>query len=531
MGGGNAVNERMLHLFAAVMLLFFSASHFGFLLISNPEGNSRNTVFPFLTDNHLYLFAAVFELFTALMIYVYRGNSVANIVILTFVGIILTYRWAFYFTDGKHCGCLGLLGRLLHISKNLEQLIPRIALLSLFVTTLPWICRTGCNFSAWLRSKAAILILILTPMLSSVEADTIVVHGEYNGAAYNPQTGELYNDKRKVQATFTVYLSGQFWKICSTNSNTGAVGELWYDGKDTYFRNTQVSYGQPPSNITFVSISSSPIFLPLDDDRHMSILWLAYAFSPNMVPKSGTLPIPWPGVRRNTSAFGYRWDVTPSTDGRFASQITFILDHKLILSNQEELLRPEFIYPMDTQELYNSAIRGVERKRLLPDGFVKGTYECTDWFETNSVLVPKKAQLTSNYSSLDDFNGKRLFIYPSTILNLRANSVEFSDADVDMTPPVTEETKVADFRYRKVESSRVYRGALYDLKAGDEWKTDHDSALLAEQADYLRHGPKINESGILIRYKNYLVWLLFAILIAVPATIILKKRKQNNQYQ
>ena len=162
---------------------------------------------------------------------------------------------------------------------------------------------------------------------------------------------------------------------------------------------------------------------------------------------------------------------------------------------------------------------------------MKGTYECTDWFETNGFTIPKQARLTSNYSSPDDYNGDRHFIYPSMILNMRASSVELNAAEADFTPQVAANTKVVDFRYRKVASNRVYRGALYDLKPGEDWKSDHDPALMAEQADYLKHGPKINESGMVIQLKNYLIWLFLAILIAVPAIIILEKRSQKIQYQ
>ena len=109
----------------------------------------------------MYLIAGLFEAATGLLCLRFRGRDAANIVILTFVGVILWYRWAFYYTGGTQCSCLGILGRLLHLSKTQEKVLPILALIVLTMTTLPWLIRICFRRS----SKSASLILVLVPAI------------------------------------------------------------------------------------------------------------------------------------------------------------------------------------------------------------------------------------------------------------------------------------------------------------------------------------------------------------------------------
>src|SRR6266478_5410445 len=133
--------QVVLHWIAGVILLLFGVSHFGFLTISTANHGLHNTVFPFLTNSTVYFVAALFELSIAIICLRSRGREFANVMILTFVAIIAWYRWAFYYTGGSSCDCLGLLAKLLHLTKAQETSVPIATLIILTVTTTPWLVR------------------------------------------------------------------------------------------------------------------------------------------------------------------------------------------------------------------------------------------------------------------------------------------------------------------------------------------------------------------------------------------------------
>ncbi len=127
-----------LHCFAGTLLILFALSHFAFLRISGFEGRLPNPVFPFFTNNGLYLTAGFIEGLAAVACFRFPGRDWTNVIVLTFVTIMLLYRWAFVFNGGSDCNCLGLLGKLLHVSKREERTTPNLALLYLVFTTIPW---------------------------------------------------------------------------------------------------------------------------------------------------------------------------------------------------------------------------------------------------------------------------------------------------------------------------------------------------------------------------------------------------------
>jgi hypothetical protein len=91
--------NSFLHIFAGVLLSCFSVSHFGFLTLKHWDFSLglANPVFPFLTNSNVYLMAGLLEGVTGILCIVFRGRDLVNWAILTFVAVILCYRWAFSF--------------------------------------------------------------------------------------------------------------------------------------------------------------------------------------------------------------------------------------------------------------------------------------------------------------------------------------------------------------------------------------------------------------------------------------------------
>jgi hypothetical protein len=142
---------RSLHYIAGTVLLLCAVSHLRFLAVRATEQRLPNELFPFLNNQIMYAVAAALEMFTGVLCLIKPARDFTDVVILSFVSLMVWYRIVFYYLlGGVNCNCLGYLGRLLHLSKAQETMIPIIILVVLTLTTLPGLqnivrhmCRTN----------------------------------------------------------------------------------------------------------------------------------------------------------------------------------------------------------------------------------------------------------------------------------------------------------------------------------------------------------------------------------------------------
>src|SRR5262249_46890236 len=125
---------------------------------------------------------------------------------------------------------------------------------------------------------------------------------------------------------------------------------------------------------------------------------------------------------------------------------------------------------------------------------------------------------------------------PTYVATLKASLVKIAGDPVKISPgqDTPGETRVHDYRYRKVNEKRVFQYADYKLHPGDSWKAANDEKLLATAADWLEHGREYDDFGLIfgIPLKTLISWLLLAILAMVPAIILIwKKKKQTTNKQ
>jgi hypothetical protein len=523
------------HLIAAVILLLFAASHFAFLRVPDISHNLQNPVFPIIPNKIMYLIAGLFEAAAGLLCLKLRGRDAANVVILTFVGVILWYRWAFYFVGGTQCSCLGILGRLLHLSKTQEKVLPILALIVLTMTTLPWLIRILGN----LRRRAPgglplILALALLPQVA-LGQKSIEVSGELNLKVGNPRTGDPYTNQES-HSSFTVTFSGDSWKICATNLfNKKWWGEIVWDGTNIYTMEPNGGnyyFNIPPAGENLITIRGSRVFeIGRDDPLGLAALWIAYGFAPqNVSPnKMGLreIPLPWEYSRFHPDAYGYNWIMTSSPDGRFLEECKMVRDQALDLNDKEESLRSEVDYPVGTKERNHFKV-GVQIRKSVPTDFVVARYHCTEWCHTNGMTIPAASELAIYYYGLTNVTKpSSLFAYPYKTAEIKVTAVNGHDETEKVLPPVTAATQVEDYRYKRMNQTRIFRYADYKLNAGDSWKSGNDPVLLA-QADYgLKHGPRLDALGMASR--NVVTWVLLALGVIPAITVIVfaLKRKQN----
>ena len=510
-----------LHCFAAAILLLFAMSHFAFFSIDDLSRHLDNRVFPFLRNGTLYLVAGIVEMAVGILCLRFRARDFTNVVILMFVAILVWYGWAFRFMGGSACGCLGLFGKLAHLTRTQERMIRILALVALTVSAAPWLLGTLVSLG---RRVLGCLPVLLMLVLQQAHAEQMIqVNGEVETVRYDPKRrAALTNSTMYVE--FQVLLSGNTWKICTTNLNDRQYWAwLIYNGTNTimltpYGKDFGVS--RPETNLVFACVSKSPFYETVLGDRPgLSIVWLTYGLIPQIMRPNDTglvgIPVPWLGSHFTLSAYGYNW-VATSKDGRFVEDCKLIRDSRLDLDEKQELLRPGFDHPTSANGL-EMAQMTLAARRAVPDGFVESTYSCTRWYGTNGLRIPVASEFRRYASSVPDFP-----VYES---ELKAAAVTLRNELEEFLPLPRDPTVVWDYRYKRVTKTHIFKYAEYVLEPGDSWKSDSDPILMAQAEEWLKHGRKYDDLGG--KRRRVTVWLMLAALVLPPAVFIaLKLTKQ-----
>jgi hypothetical protein len=501
------------------LLLLFGISHFGFLTVQDVNHDLRSTVFPFLTNRYLYFSAAVLETIAGVLCLRRRGEGLTNVFILSFVAVIVWYRWAFHYTGGQSCGCLGLLGRLLHVSKMQESSIPVAALGFLVCSTTPWMCRVLRNLLS--RSSAVTLVMLLLLQNIYSGAQSITADGVVDLQEYNPGTGAAYADQHS-RSTFNVVVSGDSVRFSITNIDRPAWRATFvYDGTNSYtilpFANAaRVPFGAASRVLTNTPAEQQQVFiepssrllLRSTENIGVAMLWITFGLCPQSARSNniGLVEIPMPSAdpRSNLGAFGYKWLIRSLPGGRFASSCDILRDRLLDLADARELLRSDLDYP-ETLSQYNRHMVNLAARKELSSGFLKARYICTESLETNGIVVP----LVSKYE---------VYLSPSSrprpwrIVNLNVTSVRpMAGGPEGFLPPVLAPTRVIDYRYKVVKNSRIFKYAEYGLEPGDHWRPDKDPVILAQARDWVEHGRKYTS---FTSRRSWVAWLLLGLLLA-----------------
>lgn len=527
----------ILHLLAGIVLLVFALSHFAFLAMYDNSRDSANPVFPFLHNGGVYFCAGMFEMATSAVCFCFPGRHRTNFGILGFVMVIIWYKVTFYFLGGVQCGCLGLLGRLLHVSKLQEIVLPDLALLLLVATTSPWLLnmakRIRWPFSAC-PSKGVPSLLIALVVIAPLHvsgARTICIQGEIDSAHYNPITGHIFTNNY-VSAAFSAFISDYTWDLRITNQidNTRWARLAW-DGTNTYLFQPNggnfYSHKPPVDNSVLVTISPSPIFHSLDqDDIGLAPLWLTYGFLPIAATTDAAgviaLPLSWRGSRSSSQAYGYQWKIGKWVGGRFIDEIDVVRDQALDLAPKDELLRNEMDYP-ETLVSFNVRNQAIQYRREIPDGFREATYRCKNWYKTNELLIPFGAEFKWYLPPAPRAKNDK----PTYIANLTANNILIRDDVAGFAEMGTAEKWriVHDYRYKTANENRIFKYAQYELQAGERFRAANDPNLQAQAEAWLIHGKKFGDFS---NRGAILSWLLLAAII-VPAIVLIWKKGKHKE--
>jgi hypothetical protein len=386
--------------------------------------------------------------------------------------------------------------------------------------------------------------LILTIQLSRSE-QIITIQGHYVETNYNVFSGKPIlvpvggislegapYVASFVDVGFVATLGKNTWKICATNQ-AHEWETLVYDGTDTYILMPFKSHVKPDGSfwspkseaVSFGAVNAGNHYSqPSASYIRMFFPWIVYGLHPRDV--SPDMPVSWDNYALSLRGYGWRWDVTPSADGRFIEAFKVVRDTSLDLSYKDEFLRPTLIYP-ETIDQFNMVRDTLMWRKMFPNGTLEAVYTVNSWYRTNNLAVPASAEFK-----------KYIYAGPTnTVLKadmvLKLDQISVNE-DAIKVPALAESTYVRDFRYRRKNESRIYPFAAYTQSGA--WKSGSDPELLAQMNDYLKHGHKYGDYGLSsqllkLEEKNRLLltWGLLALVQVAAITIFFLTRTKNKQ--
>lgn len=240
-----------------------------------------------------------------------------------------------------------------------------------------------------------------------------------------------------------------------------------------------------------------------------------------------SIPVPWYLPRLQLTAYGYQWIANFSADGKFLSTCEVRRDISLDLSDSDELLRPTFDYPHTLDDRVK-AMELLTYRKSIPNHFTDARYTCIRSYNTNEFSVPVESELKL-------YNHSMKLADAYAIFKLKATSCALEETSRAILPPISGQTYIHDYRYKKGSGERIFAFAEYTLNAGESWKSGSDPELMAQMQNYLKHGPKYDDFGLgyyMVGIPTIIkstIALSLLCLIQIPLIIFLLRTYRNKQ--
>jgi hypothetical protein len=245
---------------------------------------------------------------------------------------------------------------------------------------------------------------------------------------------------------------------------------LTYNGNDTFYVEDRKPTDGKVHN-AYVSSGRYP-FCPWDDQKRVSVLWLAYA-SGNYIHELGTntMPLPWISARSSLSAFGFRTKSEFLPESSYVlSHLEFIRDDSLDLSTFDaELNRPEIDFPSDDVEAASLKADLEDRKINWKNGLVAGDLLCSMFTNKGGLQFPLSFTFTS-YHAYHKLVNRQVVGFVTNIDILHSNE-QFS-------PPVISRLRVEDSRFRALDLG--VESINYQITNINMWRSTNDQQLIEE---------------------------------------------------
>ena len=321
---------------------------------------------------------------------------------------------------------------------------------------------------------------------------------------------------------FVAFTGPNGWKISITNIvQPKEWGIVRYDGTNIYMigtdqENNYQIYGYVYPGHFYVPEASQDSVKPF-------FPWMACYLTPQMIKEVEQNDIPPPWIKRFSMADcgGYKWETHFFENGRIIQRIDWVRDSTLDFKTlEEELRRPSVNYPFEYSSLEHR-IDTLSLRKEVPDGFVRATYKCNDFFKTNDWIVPTAASFTIYWPNIRDPQGPIRLQYYMELQVEKINLLQKTEMSEIISPATM---GVHDYRYQATNNRTKFNYANYTLKAGDAFPPSNDPMLLAQAEDWLKHGPAFN--NVQSKRKKILAGMLTITFVVSGLLIFWLSRKE-----
>jgi hypothetical protein len=192
----------------------------------------------------------------------------------------------------------------------------------------------------------------------------------------------------------------------------------------------------------------------------------------------------------------------------------------LDLTLSGELRRPEtgcVFGAFDDEEVNHYFAGNLYARKSFPHLWLAARYECTEWFSTNGIQIPKTTELLRYW-----YDKRTPLTNPVIRAHVKALSINVHQGLEQLLPAPTLMTYVKDYRYRRADHTFASPCIDYELSPGAAWKSGNDKELNREADKRFKMARMISPGFAPARYS---VWLVLALILLPFGIFLLLKRK------
>lgn len=526
--------ERLFHWAAASLLFPVAISKYPVFLEDNPYYRMTDYSLPALTNGPLYRLAVILECLVAthLLVTLRRGryhptNYVPTICL---SGLFATYQvLARAVSSPTPCECLGILPKLVPMSRDVRVALPCVMILLL--------ASGGCAILAsrrnrgnekpgpgsQIRSGSGLLAFVLATGLilatGNVRATAAAVRltGLASTEVLDTNRNRLPENVRKHRFSVDVDDQGRWLAEVEADDGYGVVEYHGFDGTDCFFLRYPGPRKHPvwdrSTDHPVAQIAPGPIYLcPLymEDPVRFSI-WIAYGSSAWLRGDRGSWN-PWlkPTVSLLGHGYGSRIDVRSELPGLPESGILFRdngKDRPLEEENEGAWIRTIGSMSDLLERKRQHSMRG----ESLTNGQVVVEWASTNWMTAEGLRIPRKTELLA----LEP--GSHWWRHV-----LEVETVEPSKMN-DFRPPIRGHIVTVDVRARARTKTHALDSIRYVVNATNRWAPATDRALARLYQGSLASSPRVPLS-FFARNRAYVFGLLAILTLVLPVYYFRRSR-------
>jgi hypothetical protein len=462
----------------------------------------RDAVFSFLTTKQVMLTGVVIEILLIVALLICRSILLRQTLVLYTTSLFGSYHIASWLLgDTKPCSCLGGALSWLGLEGGWSYLLPYSLLLIMIGGSMVFLLlgvRRSVGRPVVVGAESSIksvkqieVVMVIAAFLfcdqqgAKGATDGCCAIGElrvnryFNGKPFHDPVRNFTNgfkiciasDGRwRLELEDTIRSPGDDPR---TMGGGVPVSVMAYDGSDVFYVRDQTVEKNGSELLKHSSyISSGPQLLAPNFARDgRQFIWIGFLGGRYFQDyPTANIPLPWKSARMSLLAYGFESSYTYSEEfPTLLSSLELVRDETLDLSEDDELGRETFDVPLDS----SAAQLAIEELGWRNSGWANsqraGQYTLIQATNFAGIEVP----LAFRLDRTDPLRTNSPIVYECIV-----NKVAHFEPKVDsFRPSVTHTTIVEDSRFRHRDGSLAVNFIVYEMKAGDKWKSVSDATL------------------------------------------------------